>query len=460
MSVRPNSTESLCLDQERPCGDAKRETASKSDALSKSGAEFLWVAVPKLLSAVLQLAINLLVQRQLGPELSGIVFVCITGILLCDAVLGSALDVAVLRLATGHLARAEALQVQKAAVILKLWGCVLLGVPIVASSPGLSRLLFHNQENASLLPLSVGALFSLLLLRSVQTRFQVSRSFRWYGAVDLLHSCVKFGGIGLLLGLHAVTPFAVLGLYMAGPLLVSLVMLCTASRDMLLAPVSKPAVWRLLTLFRWYAGAAIAGSVTSRMDIFLVATFAGSRQAGLFSAAQNFTLPFQLLGMYLGVVFAPRIMPLLEQRRLLRLYGKVQLALRVASGAIYLLALAGTSAISGRLLPASFGDIAVLVLLLLPASLMALLSFPLTVSILMFSHPRFLMLLDTCAVAVLGLLYWQCALGYGAMGAAAVTSAFAVFKTALMQRLVTATLKKHEREGEFRLPLSEPSLVW
>ncbi len=421
------------------------------------------VAFPKVLSAALQLGINLLLVRQLGPELSGIVFVCITGILLGDAVLGSALDVAVVRLATGQNARNhwEALDVQRAAVFLKLASAVALGIPILIFARPLSRLLFHTEGNWYLLLLSGAALFGLLLLRSVQTRFQVARSFVLYGLTDFLHSCIKFGGIGLMLLLHRVSPVSVLALYVAGPLSVSLLMLSTASRDILTTQLSKPALLRLLHLFKWYSGGAVAGSVTSRMDIFLVSSFAGSRQAGIFSAAQMFTLPFQLIGMYLGIVFAPRIMPLWEEGRLRPIYQRFQGIVIAVCVLCYGVALAGLPSVANWLLPSSFQGTASFALFLLPASLAALVNFPWTVSFLMFTHPRFLMLFDACAFVVLALLYWQCILRYGAAGAAVVTSAFAILKTAVLQFLALRTLKSHTMPDHDHISLSspEPSLV-
>lgn len=415
--------------------------------IAQSASEFLWVAIPRVLSAALQLGINLLIVRQLGPELSGVVFVCITAIILGDAILGSAFDVAVIRLGTAQHSDAapDALEIQWAAVVLKMAGCVVLGVPVAIWATSLSLLLFQNDKDANLLLLSVAALFGLLLLRSVQTGFQIGRRFVLYGITDLLHSCVKFGGIGVLLGLSQLTPFAILTLYAAGPLFTSLIMLATSSRDILRARLSKRALRSLFGLFKWYAGGAAAGSMTSRMDIFLVSALAGSLQTGLFAAAQTLTIPFQMLGMYMGVVLAPRIMPLWEKGKLLPVYSSFQASVIALCLVCYIAALATAHTVPAWLLPASFKGTTLTVILLLPAYLTALVNFPWTVSFLMFTHPRFLMIFDTCALFVLGILYWKCIVRYGAAGAAAVTSLYAIVKTVVFQCLALATLRKQPR---------------
>src|SRR4051794_24670858 len=112
-------------------GVSGSDTATaESPPVSQSAAEFALVAVPKALGAGIQLFVNILLLRVLGPEISGVLFVCISSVLLGDAVLGSALDLAVLRLATGrNSGRGQtALAVQKAAVLLKLAGCITVGL--------------------------------------------------------------------------------------------------------------------------------------------------------------------------------------------------------------------------------------------------------------------------------------------------------------------------------------------
>lgn len=403
--------------------------------------EFLWVALPKILAGGAQLLTNVLLLRRLGADNTGVLFVCVTTILLSDALLGAAVDVGVVRLVTTQAAdRRHALEIQKAALTAKSAACLLLAVPLFVWSQALSETLFHRPGESGLLRLVVLSVFGLLALRSVQTYCQVIRNFALYGAADLMHTVAKFGGIGCLLAAGLATPWTVLTCYALGPLLVAVALLATAGRRVLLAPFRWEAARELMAVAKWYLGAGAAGSLTSRMDLLMVSAVAGTAQAGLFSAAQVLVLGFQLLGSYLGVVFAPRIIPLWKTGQLRSVYWRFQALAGAGCLLFYVVALFGADALMGWLLPPTFHAAKTIILVLLPSSLMALVNFPWTVSLLLFAHPRLLMALDLLAFPVLVAVYYASIAGYGAVGAAVVTSGYALVKTGLMQFVARRTL--------------------
>lgn len=416
--------------------------------MKKSVVDLLWVASPKVASGGLQVATNLLIVQQLGPERAGVVFVCVTAILLADAVFGSALDLAVVRLATSQTpgTTSSGPQVQKAALAIKTVACLLLAVVVALWSRQFSGLLFHAERDAPLLLLSVVAFFGLLVVRSLQTWFQVAGHFRAYGLTDLLHSALRFGGIGALFALDAMSPLALLTLFAVVPLALAGAVLSGSSAGAVIAtPLSRPAVHDVRTIAAWYLGAAALASINTRVDLLFVSAVAGPAQAGLFAAAQLFVQPFQLLGMYLGVVLAPRVLPLWEGGGLASLYIRMQIAAGVVSAVVFFAAIAGADRIADRLLPASYDGTATIALVLLPSALLALLNFPITVSFLMFTHQRMLVVLEGCALPLLVLLYREMVAAYGAAGAAAVTSGYAIVKTAIYQVVAGRAIRRPAR---------------
>src|SRR5579871_421868 len=126
--------------------EAKSETPLKSQTLGfrYSLKAVLWVAGPKVASGALQLLFNWLLVRHLGPAHSGVLFACITAILLGDAVLGSAVDMSVIKLATGRDDACRSSSVQKTALYAKCAGCVVIGLPVLLWARPLSALLFHD----------------------------------------------------------------------------------------------------------------------------------------------------------------------------------------------------------------------------------------------------------------------------------------------------------------------------
>jgi O-antigen/teichoic acid export membrane protein len=433
--------------------------AATAPQFKRTFSEFLWVACPKIAAGGTQLLANLLLVRSLGPERSGVVFVCITSIILGDAVLGSALDVAVLKLATsvGAGGPLKALLVQKAALVGKTVGCFALAIPVIAFAHPLSVMLFHQDSDPRLLLLSLSSLFGLLILRSVQTYFQVSGRFSLYGEADILHSIARYGGIGILLWLGLAKPLNILGVYALSPILVGIGLLLTAARSMLTTPFSWHVLRGLGSTAKWYLGTAAAASTNTRIDILILSALAGTMQAGFFSAAQVFVMPMQLIGMYLAIVFAPRILPLWEQGHLSPIYHKFQAWTVLGSLLIFVLALLFAGKGAAMLLPPSYRGSSTLMLWLLPSALTALINFPWTVSFLMFTHPRFLLVLEVSALPVLLLFYRMFVTSHGALGAAAVTSGFALVKTAIYQIVASRTIRR--RSSRDQQPVFEPQGV-
>ncbi|WP_321474430.1 oligosaccharide flippase family protein [uncultured Paludibaculum sp.] len=397
-----------------------------------------------MLSGVLQLIINVALLRQLGPAQSGIVFVFLNIIALCDGILGAALDVAVVKLATlpdqGHGAL-HSLQVQKTAMSLKWLACAGLAAPSILLAQVISSTLFATPRHSPLISVVVLGVAGLLTLRSVQTHFQIGRRFVVYGAADMLHSTLKFGSIAALIWMGTATPARVLWCVAAAPALVTVCYLAGPARSLAVARFTRPAARELLEISKWYVGGAATGTMTSKMDILLVSSLAGSAQAGIYSAAQNLTIPFQLLGQYLSVVFTPRIMPLWKTGRLSKVYWLFQCGALLFCLAGFAAFFAGIGLLIPGVLPATYLPGVAAAKWLLPAALASILNFPWTVPFLMFTHPRFLFVMDAVALVALSAIYYFAIGDFGAVGAAAVTTGYALLKTGIFQSLAFRTMQ-------------------
>jgi O-antigen/teichoic acid export membrane protein len=407
--------------------------------------EFLFVAVPKALGGGLILLFNLILLRHLGPEGFGMFSVCLAGVLLADSVLGGSVDMGILRLAPLYHVNGDqprSLRIQQVGLLLKpVAACVLL-LPAVVFATELGALLFQRPGTEPLLYVSALALLGLLVLRSAQMNFHVTRRFGLYGATDAAHNLARFGGIALLLALATATPLRVLALLALAPWVVAALVLATIGRPMLSVRPASQALRELAGVVKWYLATIAMGALLTRIDIFLVSSLAGVREAGVFAAAQQIALVPFLIGTYLAVIYSPRVMPLLEQGTLPPIYWRFQAAMGVvcvcAFGAAWLV----IDRIAGVLLPPTMRSAHVVILVLLPSALAALFNYPYTYSLLLFARPKLMLVLDCAALPLLIWAYARMIPEMGAVGAAAVTTAFALLKTLILQVAAWRILQK------------------
>lgn len=423
----------------------ERDASKISDAgfSKKSLTEILWVAFPKILSGVGLLGLNLLLLRAWGPEKFGLVSVCLTGVILLDTVFGSAIDMAIFRLAP--LAKEEnpelARQLEFAGLILKPIASFVLLPPLLLLSPWMSGVFFQREDQANLIILSYIALLGILLVRSAQVHFQIERLFRHYGTTDLLHSIFRFGVIAIALYADVATPVSVLGIMAGGSFAVAVLTLLTSAKPVLQVSFNLDALKKLISVVQWYLATVIVGSMIGRMDVFWVSALAGVKEAGVYGAAQLFALLPQLLGIYMSAVFSPRILPMWKRGELQSTYGKFQKILTGAALMMLIAAIGGISLVKTWILPENYQEAAPIILWLLPAGLASFVTFPWTIPLLLYARPRLLLIVDCIALPLLSFAYWVVVPQYGILGAAVVNSGFGLVRTAFYLVLANRILQ-------------------
>lgn len=403
--------------------------------LKPSVMKFLWVAGPKILAGGLQFLLMFLLMRHFHPREFGSISVCMSAVILCDSVVGGATDSGVLRLAPslGAQDTARSLQYQQAGVVLKLIFVAIVAALVLLLARPLSRLLFQSPSGAGYLSISLVALLATLLMRSAQMQYQLVERFTSYGVADLANSALKFGGVALLLMVLHPSPGMVLAAYGLSTLTVAVVVFAANGALLPGGLFSQAQLLQLVSHVRWFVLVSATGTLISRMDLFLVSSLLGVASAGIYSAAQFVALVPQLIGSYIAVVFSPRVMPMWESGTLLKLYREVQLGLCLGAATVYLGAYTMLPRLSESLFPASFRQSEPVILALLPSGLCALINFPLTLLLLLFLWPRFLVALDCISLPLLVTAYAWVIPVHGVMGAAFVTTAAALVRTVVMQ---------------------------
>jgi len=404
--------------------------------------DFLCIALPKIAGGALVFGLNLVLLSYFGVEQYGVYGLCMAGILLADAVLGGAFDLAVLRFgqaSTAADARDDSTAIERAALRLKLGAAAALGIALIAFSWWSSS----SHDAWHLVALSCLVVLAMLALRSVLVHLQLRQRFIVYGAIDLLHIGAKFGAIAILLAVTSPGVPWLLILLATGPLMAALVGAGIAGRhlfDLQAVP------WRryrdLLDLTKWYLATVALGAFIGRADILALGLLGTLGQAGTFSSGQVIASIPELLGNYLAVVLTPRIIPYARSGELRRLFTMVQVALLVAGLVGYGLALVIWADTMPMVLPPRHLPAAQIALILLPGTLAAMITVPLALPIVMLWRKTMILRMDCIVAPVLLIAYAIVIPRHGASGAAWVTCAGCLVRSAIVQfvawRCVTA----------------------
>jgi O-antigen/teichoic acid export membrane protein len=399
-------------------------------------AQLLCVALPKVLGGGCAVAANLVLLRHFGPPSFGVYSLCVAAIVLVDSTLGSAIDTGVLRLAplfrrTDPL---RSLAVQRAALTLKLALASAAGLGLALLAGPIRRHLFHGEGDVAIILLSCGAVLALLALRSAQVHLQLEGRFGLYGALDLLQTVFKFGGIAAALAFGETSLTVVVAFLMVGPAVAFLAFLATPGRVVLGRPTSVgSALPELLGFVKWFVLTFGLAAALNRLDLFLLSAWSTIHEVGLFAGGYTLAVVFDLLGAYLSVVLSPRVMPYWREGRFTAYYRRFQRACLIGCGCLYLLTALVFPLLASALLPPSYQPSAGVFLALLPGTMAALATFPLTLTFVLFVRPRFLFVMDALSAPVLVLLYAWAIPRHGAVGAAWVTSLARLLKLSFAQ---------------------------
>lgn len=392
------------------------------------------VVIAKVAAGASILAINLFAVRHLPPAVYGVLAFCLTNLQLCDALIGSAFDMTVLKLGGRETRQKGLLPIEKSALTLKLLLGVLLLVLFATRGEWLGQQVFHSTGGQSVF-LALGfAVVALLIFRSFQTHFQLNLEFRRYSVLDL-------GQAGLRLAL-------LLGLISFGVNSPSVLVAWYGLASVLAAGAFTPAIFqgqaaggwidkeKLLHVFRDSGRlAAIAGfSLTVfNLDMFVLAIRQGPGAVGILRAGYTIALIPELLGMYLGQALAPRIVPLRQHGKFAPFYKYFQLRAVAAAAILLILALGLVGPVGEMVFPPAYREALPVVRILLPATVASLASWPLTMNYMIFVRPTAFFIVDLLLAPFMLAGYWLTTSSLDVVAVAQITTAARLIKIVAIQ---------------------------
>lgn len=420
----------------------------------------LSITLPKLLGGLGTFGLNLLLMRRMTAADLGSFAILLACVLLIDAIAGSAIDLATIKLGSAGAdgPGIASVQIEKHAFLAKAFaGLATLALLPVAKS-FLWSMMTGKSTGGELLYLACTAAIGLLLVRSLQVHVQLQHDFLSYGLLDSAHLLLRLGLIGVCFWWNWVTPAAILACYAIAPLALILGWAVSQSSAFFAGRLIQPEVFRLL--FRnvqWLVVTFSLSAVISRMDLFLVSRWSSLQEAGIYAGGQGLAMIPQLLGLYISVVFGPKIMPKIAQGEFFNYFRVVQSCLLIAAFAGLVLFALLWQPLSSILLPAKFLRSSEVIRALIPGALAGFVTFPLTLSFIMFVRPRFLFTMDCLAVPFLFPAYYFAITTYGAVGAAWTSTAAAVIRATVAQVMAWrwAQADANRRASEAQQALAE-----
>ena len=392
----------------------------------------LCVAVPKGMGGFVAIGLNGLLLTHMAPTEFGVYSICLLLVTLADGVLGAAIDMAAVKLASQYRAHD-----QRRADAAEQWGALfkiglslaLIGLMLPALTP-LSQALFHR-EDSSLLLLAMAVALGVLVMRSVFTHLQLGGRFAAYAVLELLAQSLRVAGIGAVVlwwqpSAWTLTMAAVIGTGLA------------VLGGLHIAKIGK-VPWRLrwsdgrelLQTLRWMLLTFALSSLYARLDVLLLTQWSTIEQVGLFAAAQVFAFVPELFGMWLAVVFSPRVASAQADATLRRLMLRVQSAVgfcALVCGLLIWLLLCWLP----EYLPHRYAGVADILIPLLLGAFGGMLVIPVTVPFVMFARPRFIVAYDVLSAPLLLLAYHVAINHAGAVGAAWVSGCARLTKAAIL----------------------------
>ena len=393
------------------------------------------VAIPKGLGGLLTILLNGVLLVRMTPIEFGVYSICLTLVTLADAVLGSAVDMSAVKLASSYRLNdvRRAVAIEQWAVSVKLGLTVLVMAIMLPMAPTISETLFHREDPA-LLTLVLVVAAGVLQMRSISTHLQLRGRFAHYAGLELLAQAMRVLGIGAVLMWFTPSAMSLSLAALAGTLL-ALVGGIQITRLRWQPLQLKWADGReFLHSLRWIFATFAFSSMLGRIDLLLLTHWSTMDQVGLFAAAQVFAMIPELLGLWLAVVFSPRVAPARENGTLRRMMIRVQLGLGALAA---LIALAGWLVLQWGVqwLPAGYASSADILVPLVLGALAGMMALPVTMPFIMFTKPRFIFIYDLVTLPFLLLAYHWAIAHSGAMGAAWVAAISRFLKSITLQVL-------------------------
>lgn len=380
---------------------------------------FLITSGGTAINGLLGLLFYIVVARNLGPEVYGILAIAIATITLLSDIADFGIDTAVLRFVGKyrHQDKVMALRFIKLGLEVKLlvWVAILLGGWLLV--PTVAQLVFLKPELVVPLRFALIGVGGALLFSLASHIIQAWEKFWLWSFINIGMNGLRLLAVFALLFLGSYNLSSVLSVYIAVPFLGFFLALLFLP-NFLKVKKEREVSREFLHYGKWVALVGILTASGSRLDTFISARLLTVGEVGIYSAAVQLSIVVPQLVFALATVVAPKLASLNNDQKALAYLKKLQLLVTVMCVMGVIL-----SPLSFWVIPAIYGfaytDSVLPFIILFSAQLIFLLALPAHQAIYYyFSKPRIFSWIAVGQLLITALGGWVLISNWGIVGAA------------------------------------------
>jgi O-antigen/teichoic acid export membrane protein len=285
--------------------------------------ELALVAGGKVFGLVALLAGNVLVARAVGQSEYGIYAAAQTLVLLLDAIIGSPLDLAVVRFGALHAGEEQRVdRLWSAAMRIKLAIIAALFVVAALFRAHIAALFFQDAALGGVLLTAIGCASCLLLMRGTAAFVQSRTRFRAYALLDGAQGVLRLALLCILLASGVRSAGALLATFGVGTALVFVIAAWKIpQRYMRSRWPERDDARAILAYVGTTAFLIVLGTITGRSDVLILSAMRSSAESGTYAAAVQLAMIPTMLASYASVVAQPKVVGAARTGRLLSSVG-------------------------------------------------------------------------------------------------------------------------------------------
>ena len=360
--------------------------------------------------------------RFLGPENFGLLIISLTVLALVADIGNFGINAGIVNFVSKNKKNKEvSMSYLKLGLKLKLLiGIVTLILGFILA-PLLCVYVFNKPHLITPLRLAFAGVGTTWLFSFITSYYQSFEKFISWGLIQIFANFLRLFLVLVFVYASILTVNSSMVFYITAPLIGFLLAMSFIPKGFLKVENEDRYFGKFIKFNKWVGLSAIAASLSSKMDTFILATLLGAREVGIYSAAYQIVQVIPQLISALGTVVAPKFASLTNKNEMLMYFKKTQ-TMVVGVSLLGLLGIPVFKLLIPALMGAKYNDSFPIFSILLIGLLLFLIATPVHNAIIYYyNYPKLLSHIAYINLFILLLLGYFATIKFGIIGMAAIT---------------------------------------